>query len=335
MPRRFLFLLLPVLAIACSTTEPSRPPVMDNPTQPERVNVCTVSKGTCTDVKSLRTDRPGGQVYFASRTPLADVTVFADGTLVRSAPVSAPLAIRARLSLESKLNVGRLVEATKREDWAHPYFGDGGPFNPDTIAFASDRAACMNPTEPLSLGYYCTLPGHVGELHDELARLRDDAETLWRAANEGTLGLWGELEPRPWPLPPELARSGTHTITEAQWDSLDPKAPVVFALPDGRFVRGGRAKASYGAGDVVYSVVVEELPAVRLPDAMPDLREALLATLGRPVTSDWVGIDADRALFPLFKGKRVVVFPKTETDAERAFDLRALEHLDLTADGTL
>jgi hypothetical protein len=312
-------------------------------------NVCAASLGTCADYATLpkpARPRPGAAVAYTSADGQTDLALYADGTLLRTVTAKSrgyadwywDLGdVRAKVSAATTKDLLARLEQIQAMKLARPFFGAGHatPTSADLFTFDDGEAACASHPIALADGYFCQEPEELALLRRELDVLGAAAHEKWLSATEGTLALMAETHPLPWPLDLALATAGDHVISASEHARLEGCS--TWTLPDGRYLLAGRWSMTYGGGRVDYRVRVSdvEVPAV-LPDAPTSLRAELLATAGKlGWSAEWLGIEADRTVFPAFKGKRLVIFPKTETEPMRVYGLVAFEHRDLTADGEL
>ncbi len=324
------------------------------PTAVAPVNVCAPSLGSCPDyamwtAKPTR-PRPDAAVAYTTADGETDLALYPDGTLLRQVTAKSrgyanwywDLGdVRAKVSSATMKEINATLDAMKAAELARPFFGPGrgNPWRADLFSFDDGSAACARRPLDVSLPDLCQEPQPLALLRWELDVLSSAARDKWLSASEGTIALMGEVHPAPWPLDAALATRGNHVINKDDYALLERND--TWTLPDGSYVLAGRWSVTYDGGHVDYEVEVSdvEAPAV-VPDAPASLRADLLATNGRlGWSSEWLGIAADRTVFPAFKGKRLAVFPKTAagdgTGAAHVYSLAAFEHRDVTADGEL
>lgn len=370
MTRRLLLsFVASIPTVACSsassgTGNSPSPAPSGSQSKPETLDVCEATPGTCADLKDrlpseVRRDRSGALVSLTGHDH-EDITIYADGTARKSAQASTRYRdwywnlgdIVAKLSAESMRRVKTALAQAQQTDVAHPFLGAdfakarqwNAPFA-DVITFEDGRQSCVGPHAAISPPYFCGVAQAIDPLRTVLSELDAACQAKWDAAQEGTVTLVGkEIFPRPWPLAPELAVDGVHTISLADYDLLDPSPTVgaitlpdtggVWTLPDGRYVHTGRGKATYGGGRVEYQVWVTSFGTAAEPtDAR--VRAALLATKGKLGFNDYRGFHADRTVFPIFKGKRIVILPATADDPSHTWQVAAFERLDVTGEGEI
>lgn len=332
------------------SNEPSILPATGPAPVTQPINVCAASSGACADyatsLPKLARPRPNAAVAYVSADEETDLALYADGTLL--AKVTARSRgysdwywdlgdVRAKVSAATTRDLLARLEQMKGMDLARPFFGAGRgiPSAADRFVLDGGAEACTSHPVALSTPFFCQAPQPLELLRWELEVLGGAARQKWLDATEGTIALMGEVHPAPWPLDAALASAGTHAITEADYAALDGND--TWSLPDGRLVLAGRWKVVFGSARTDYEVEVSavEAPAI-VPDEPATLRADLLATNGKLAwSSAWLGIDADSTVFPAFKGKRVALFPKTDSDTMHVYRLAAFEHRDLTNDGDL
>lgn len=315
-------------------------------------NMCAQSLGTCADydtwlAKPVR-PRPHAVVAYTTANGETDIALYEDGTLLSR--VSAKSRgyenwywdlgdVRSKVSAATMKDILASIAAAKSPAFARPFFGagHGSPVAADTFTFDDGGVACASRPLPATAPSSCEEPQPLSLLRWELDVLSAAAHEKWVSANEGTIALMGEVHPAPWPLDASLATRGNHELGASDYALLADND--TWTLPDGTFVLAGRWSVTYGGGRTNYEVLVSdvEAPAV-VPDTPATLRADLLATNGKlGWSAEWLGMDADRTVFSTFKGKRIAVFPKTDTDGSttHVYRLAAFEHRDVTADGDL
>lgn len=368
MIRRLLpFFIVWLTTSACSSASSGTGPAPAPPSEskpPEPVDLCAVTPGTCADLRDrlpseTPRDRTGALVSLTGHDR-EDITIYADGTARKSAQANTRYSnwywnlgdIVTKVSAESMRRVKTALAQTQQNDIVHPFLGPdftkakerNAPFA-DVFTFEDGRQTCIETHATLSPPYFCGVARAIDPLRSVLRELDAACQAKWDATQEGTVTLVGkEIFPRPWPLAPEISVDGIHTISLAEYDQLDPSPTVgavklpdsggIWTLPDGRYVQGSRGKATYGSGRVEYQVWVTGYGTAAEP-ADASVRASLLATKGKLGFNDYRGFEADRTVFPIFKGKRIVILPATASDAAHTWQVAAFEHLDLTAEGEI
>lgn len=329
---------------------PTSPPA-PNPVAVGPINVCAASTGTCADYDAWfarpARPRPGAAIAYTTGDGETDLALYDDGTLLRKVTAKSrgyaswywDLGdVRAKVSAATLQSILTAIALVKGGSTSQPFFGPGhgSPAAAALFTFDGGKEACASHPRALAAPYVCEAPQPLALLRWQLDVMSTAVHEKWLAATRGTIALMGEVQPAAWPLDPALATAGPHALTAGDYALLGDND--TWTLPDGRYVLAGRWRAQYGGGRIDYQVDVADVEApASVADSPASLRADLLATNGKlGWSSEWLGISADSTVFPAYKGKRLVVFPRTDADpVARVFRLAAFEQRDLTGEGAL
>lgn len=84
-------------------------------------------------------------------------------------------------------------------------------------------------------------------------------------------------------------------------------------------------------GELLY---VSRVSAITLDDAQADVRDDLLANVGRYEASKgtWLGLPLGSERFPAFKNREIAIVPASGPAPERLYSLKAIETFDLESE---
>lgn len=172
---------------------------------------------------------------------------------------------------------------------------------------------------------------------DSLASVRalvvaalEATEEKWRDARAGTVSLGRPLAVSGrWPLDEALAKDGFLDAGEEERRLV--ARGELYRLSAGDWVR---VEASTRTDGETYVYVARVSPVVLRDAALVD---RLLANAGRYVASrgEWLGIPLEGDRFVEMKNHEIAIVPATADAPERAYELYAVEQLDLTNDGPI
>ncbi len=340
-------------AVACAAKidEPSERPTGEPAATPAPLCIAT-SAARCAAALDPTADEPprDGAILWAKAPPdtagatlaAARLAVYPDGTLRRTpvirnldALVMPPRGlVRARIASASLAQLRADVEAAASDPRTnmHAFFAPDAP--PHEIAGANvldlgvGSACFLRPDHPSS----SCVPAALGRVHADVAALLDASERLWRDARSGTVSLAAEVTPQGrWPLAQDVT-DGTLDLTREEWSRVGRTG--LFRLDGGDLLYVNLATAKADGGELVY---VSRVSAITLDDAQADVRDDLLANVGRYEASKgtWLGVPLGADRFPAFKNREIAIVPATDTEPERLYSLKAIETFDLEGEAPI